>query len=129
MPRFVFRWVMIMGLLGLLLGCDEGAPLKSLPSQLILEAYKPTGELVSKRILGTDDPVYQGLTQLLNTEQSGWQRSFVSYKTGPYILRGENLIIRCYANMMVIDVVESGSSTSMKKNIPNLLQSLSLPAN
>lgn len=129
MPRLVLQWAMIMGLLGLLLGCDGGSPLKSLPSQLVLETYRPTGELTSKQILDADHPIYQKLALLLNAEQSGWQASFVSYKTGPYILRGENLIVRCYADSIIIDVVEQGSSTSMKKKIPNLLQALGLSVN
>lgn len=129
MQRIFYRLALMMGLIGMLWGCDGSVPLKDLPSQLILEAYKPTGELVARRVVASDDPIYQRLKLLLDAEQTGWKKSVVSYKTGPYILRSENLIIRCYADSMVIDVVDSGRSTSMRKGVPNLLQVLGLPAN
>lgn len=129
MQQIVSRLVLVMGLIGMLLGCDGSVPLKELPPQLALETYKPTGELVARRVVAADDPVYQRLKLLLDAEHTGWKKSVVSYKTGPYILRSENIIIRCYADSIIIDVVDSGRSTSMRKGVPNLLQALGLPAN
>ena len=120
--------MLLMGLFGMLLGCDSDSPLKELPQQLVLESYLPSGELISQRNLAPDDPVYQRLKALLETQGGGWKNSMTSYKTGPFILRGENLIIRCYADAMVIDVVQSSRSTSMRKSVPNLLQVLGLPS-
>lgn len=127
MQRSFYRLVLLMGLFGMLLGCDSDSPLKELPQQLILESYLPSGELISQRTLAFDDPVYQRLKSLLEAQGGGWKSSMTSYKTGPFILRGENLIIRCYADMLVIDVMQSSRSTSMKKSVPNLLQVLGLP--
>lgn len=126
MKCLFYRLVLLMGLFGMLLGCDSDIPLKELPHQLVLESYLPSGELISQRTLATDDPVYQRLKSLLEAQRGGWKNSTTSYKTGPFILRGENLIIRCYADAMVIDVVQSSRSTSMRKSVPNLLQVLGL---
>lgn len=120
-----YRLVSLMGLLGVLLGCDGDIPLK-LPPQLVLESYLSSGELISQRTLTSDDPVYQRLKSLLEAKGDGWKNSMTSYKTGPFILRGENLIIRCYTDAMVVDVVQSSRSTSMRKSVPNLLQVLGL---
>jgi hypothetical protein len=122
-----YRLVLLMGLLGMLLGCDSDNPPKELPQQLVLESYLPSGELISQRTLASDDPVYQRLKSLLEAQSGGWKISMASYKTGPFILRGENLIIHCYADAMVIDVVQLSRSTSMRKSVPNLLQVLGLP--
>ena len=127
MQRSFYRLVLLMGLFGMLLGCDSDSPLKEFPQQLVLESYLPSGELISQRTLASDDPVYQRLKSLLEAQSGGWKNSMTSYKTGPFILRGENLIIRCYADAMVIDVVQSSRSTSMRKSVPNLLQALGLP--
>ncbi len=127
MQRSFYRLVLLMGLFGMLLGCDGDSPLKALPQQLVLESYLPSGELISQRTLAPDDPVYQRLKVFIETQSGDWKSSMVSYKTGPFILRGENLIIRCYADAMVVDVVQSSRSTSMRKNVPNLLQILGLP--
>ncbi len=126
MLRFCFQCLIVMSFLGMIVGCDEDIPIKKLPSQLILEAYKPSGELVSETAIENDNAAYQKLSVLLNDEVSGWKIDFVSYKPGPYIFRGENIAIKCYRNMLVIDVKKLGQSVSMSKHVPNLLQKLSL---
>lgn len=128
MKRIISLSVLLTGLIGMLLGCDESVPLKSLPPQLTLETYKPLGEFVSRRTISADDALYQHLKAVLDMERAGWQRSIASYVTAPYVLRGENVIISCYADSMIIDVMNAGKVTSMRKRIPNLLQSLSLSA-
>lgn len=127
MQSILYRRVLLMGLFGMLVGCDGDTPVKELPQQLVLKSYLPNGELIARRTLASDDPVYQRLKSLFEAQRGGWKSSLTSYKTGPFILRGENIIIRCYADMMVIDVMQSDRSTSMKKNVPNLLQVLGLP--
>jgi hypothetical protein len=129
MRTYFYRLAFLMGLFGMLVGCDGDAPVKELPQQLLLESYLPNGELMARRTIASGDPVYQRLKSLLDAQGGGWKRSFASYRPAPFVLRDENIIIHCYANMMVIDVVESGNSTSMKKNIPNLLPMLGLLAN
>jgi hypothetical protein len=126
MKRLFYRLGLLMGLFGMLLGCDGDAPIKELPQQLLLESYLPSGELISQRILAPDDPVYQRLKSLLETQGGGWKGSFASYRPALFVLRDERIFIHCYADMMVIDVVQSGHSTSMQKSVPNLLQVLGL---
>lgn len=126
MHTLLYRLVLAMGLFGLLVGCNGDTPVKELPQQLLLESYLPNGELIARRTIASDDPVRQRLKSLLEVQRGGWKTSLTSYKTSPFILRGANIIIRCYADMMVIDVMQSGESTSIKKSIPNLLQALEL---
>ncbi|MDD5330558.1 MAG: hypothetical protein PHX38_11160 [Sulfuricella sp.] len=127
MHTYFYRLALLMGLFGILVGCDGDAPIKELPQRLLLESYLPNGELMARRTIASDDPVYQRLKSLLDAQSGGWKRSFASYRPAPFVLRDENIFIHCYADMMVIDVVRSGQSTSMKKRFPNLLQALGLP--
>ena len=111
----------------MLLGCDSDSPLKELPQQLVLESYLPNGELISQKALASDDPVYRRMNSLLEAQDGGWKRSFASYRPAPFVLRGERIFIHCYADMILIDVVQLNQSTSMRKSVPNLLQVLGLP--
>ncbi len=127
MRNIFFRAVLLLSTTGMLLGCDRELPLRKLPTQLILETYKPTGELAGQQSITKDDHVYQRLEWLLGSEKTGWQQNYISYKTGPFIFRSENLIIRCYSDLMIIDITNSGHSSSLKKGLPRLLQKLGLP--
>jgi hypothetical protein len=126
--RIFYRLVLLMGLLGMLLGCDGELPVEELPQQVVLESYSPNGELIARRTLLPDDPTYQRLKALLDVQRTGWKDSFASYKAGPFIIRTENIIIRCYPDMMVVDFMQSGRSQSVKKSMPKLLQTLGLSA-
>jgi hypothetical protein len=122
----MIRWMTLLSLLSMCLSCSVAAPLKELPLELELESYRASGELESKRSIGSNEPVYEKLAVLLTKETGEWSRSRASYATGPFIFRGEGLIIRCYPDMVIVDVVTDGKSTSYKKNIPGVLGELGL---
>jgi hypothetical protein len=119
--------ILFMVLVGFFMGCDQQIFfLKDIPSELTLEKYGQHGELISEQKLNSEDLIYKRLRALLQTDKADWKISVTSYKTGPYILRGENLIIRCYQDKIVIDVNNQGKSTSFQRELPNLLQQLGL---
>ena len=123
--KSLFKPTMLL-CVGFLFGCKMELPVSELPSQLILETYRLSGELAESTTIGASDPVYQRTKELLEKERTGWEKSYVSYKTGPYILRSQALIIRCYPDFMVVDSFDKNGSVSLRKNIPNLLQALGL---
>ena len=107
-------------------GCKETLPIEKLPQTLTLEAYGPTGKLISSRSLPTSDPIYERLQELFVREKEGWQRSFTSYKVGPYVLRSPEITVRCFDDFLVIDYLRLGKTTSMQKQLPNVLTTLGL---
>jgi predicted small lipoprotein YifL len=132
MKRLLSRMLQLMGLMGILAGCDVTLPLKELPPHLTLEAYTQHQELVSQRVIASDDPVYRRLKSFLDSEQTGWQW-FVIPNAQPihYVLRAKGLLILCHTDQMVIDVGEPSRSKPfgkyVGKYVPNLLQTLGLP--
>lgn len=122
----VIRWLSLLAALTAFLGCSVAAPVTVLPPVLDLEAYKSSGELESTRRINSSDPIYRRLSVLLSKEAGEWSRSAASYKTGPFILRGEGVIVRCYRAMLVVDVLSDGRSTSYKKSLPDALVELGL---
>ncbi|NVD97266.1 hypothetical protein [Massilia sp. BJB1822] len=114
--------------MGMLLGCSDNIPVTNLPAQLILAAYDSNGGLVSERSIGADDPAYQRLQALLEAHPTGWKTSYASYVTGPYVFRADSLTIRCYKDAIGIDVKEGEKSTSKRKPIQHVPQSLGLPS-
>jgi hypothetical protein len=122
----VIRWMSLLVTVTACLGCSVAAPVKTLPYVLYLEAYKASGELESTRSIDSTDPTYQRLLDLLSKEGVEWSRSVVSYRTGPFIIRGEGLIVRCYRDMLVVDILRHGESTSYKREIPDALGQLGL---
>lgn len=122
----VIRWMSLLTALTAFLGCSVAAPVKALPPVLVLEAYKSSGELESTRSIDSSDPIYRRLSALLSKETGEWSRSAASYKTGPFILRGEGVIVRCYRDMLVVDVLSDGKATSYKKSIPDVLSELGI---
>lgn len=129
MRRIISRWILSMTFLSALCGCSENIGLKTLAPQLTLETYGSGGHFISERIIGMDDPIYQNLKTLLNEQQQGWERDFASRTNAFYHFSAQNLYIRCYGSTVVIDMQESGRPISIKKNVPNVLQSLGLPVN
>ncbi len=112
-----------------LYGCKVEIPVKEFPSQMTLETYTVSGELLSSKIVGASDPVYQRTKELFEKERAEWEKSYVSYKTGPYILRSKNLIIRYYPDYLVVDFYDDAGAISLRKNISNLLQLVGLLPN
>jgi|GEM_PF-3990909 len=85
------------------------------------------GHLISKRVVDANDPVYQRLSILLNEHHAGWQRG-IFYGPSPYVFRSDIFTIRIYADKMTADFYSPGEwRSSMKKDIPELLQLLGLP--
>lgn len=122
----VIRWMPLLAALSAFLGCSVAAPVEALPPVLDLETYKSSGELESKRSIDSSDPIHRRLSALMSKEAGGWSRSTASYKTGPFILRGQGVIVRCYRDFLLVDVLSNGRSTSYKKYIPDVLGELGL---
>jgi len=134
MQRLLSRLILAVALIGMLIGFYllvfyVTIPLKELPPQLALEMYKPHGHRVEQQIITSDDPVYRRLKSFLDSERTGWQWNVITIAPGPYALRAEGLTIRCYTNLMVIDVYDPPGHhpRSYRKDVPNLLQTLGLP--
>jgi hypothetical protein len=106
--------------------CEDEILMFELPQQLAFEVYTPAHDLASTQKLDKHDKYYVLLKELLATEQTGWKKNYASYVTGPFIFRGKNLIIRCYPDALIIDSTEGGVPTSIRKEIPNILQRLGL---
>lgn len=123
--RYILGMAILASVAGLF-GCNVHKPIERLPPTLILEAYSATGELQSTRVIDGRDLVYQRLALFLDRDSNRWTRSTASYATGPYILRGESVVIRCYSGMLVVDRWGSGESASFQARVPNLLEYLGL---
>lgn len=109
------------------IGRQKGIPLRGLPEKMHLETYSQDGQILSDRIITDSDVVYRRLSTLIESEQGIWGRSITSHKTGPYIIRSDYIIFRCYSDELIIDVFDTGRWKSIKKNLPNLLHFLDLP--
>ena len=111
---------------GMLFGCKAENLVELLPDRLTLEAFSLRGEMISQQALDSSDIHYQRLKGLLEMRRDGWVANVTSYRTSPYVFRGGALIVRCYADLIVIDVTRSGHSASYKKKIPGLFAILGL---
>ncbi|QQR80649.1 MAG: hypothetical protein IPJ69_00315 [Deltaproteobacteria bacterium] len=119
--------IVVVTLLGLFFNeCSMKISMTNFPEALVLEKYGDLGNLISKQIIKSPDVTYELLKNLVDKEKDGWKGNFVSYKTGPYVLRSDHWVFRCYDNFAIIDTFEDGNWISIKKNIPQLLEKLHL---
>lgn len=118
---------MAVALSGLFLNaCSMKLSMKNFPAEMVLERYGNLGDLLSKQTIKSPDITYELLKTLIEIEKDGWKDNYVSYKTGPYILRSDQWVFRCYDNFAIVDTFENGRWLSLKKNIPQLLEKLQL---
>jgi hypothetical protein len=126
MVKFSFRLAFLLTIVGVLLGCEKTLPVQEIPSHFILERYNDLGNLVCQGPIELNSRIYKAMARFINIERTGWQRSFVSYKTGPYILRSDELILRLYQNFVVVDIISDHSSASYRKNISDVFHKFDL---
>ncbi len=116
------KFIMFISLLLLTSSCARSLPIQDFPPSFTLEKYTDQRELISQVPVAAKDPIYQRLRENLFSEKSGWKVSVATYAPGPYIFSSSSLVIRCYEDFVVMDVIDPSGSRSFERRFPGFLE-------